>query len=61
MYIDITGDRFDRKVDALLQHKSQYTASQEVVDSLTQLGTYGIPVSNDPNKKYEAFTARNKQ
>ncbi len=56
MYIDITGDRFDRKVDALLQHKSQYTASQEVVDSLTQLGTY---ISNDPNKKYEAFTVLN--
>ena len=54
MYIDITDNkRFDRKVDALLQHKSQYNTPQEVVDSLAQLGSY---ISKDPNKKYEAFT-----
>lgn len=53
MYIDITGNRFLRKVDALLQHKSQYTSAQQVTDYLAQLGTY---ISNDPNKKYEAFT-----
>lgn len=38
--VNITGQHFDNKYNALLQHKSQYTDAQAVRQSLINIGTY---------------------
>ena len=63
--MDISGEAFDKKYEALLHHKSQYTDPQKVRDSLKRIGNY-VAASNNifgedftENSLAEAFTKIN--